>query len=237
MKQPVDSLFHKKLKNFQVEAPSSAWDRIDSNLGKQKSPFFWIRIAASLLILFVVGYSIFSTRTKTALPIAAVEETEPKEKLTTIVETQANLPTQEIDQKQEVQQSLLASENSNKKINTSTTSPKLVAPQQIETPENTFTENVLIAGNTTIEAAPLPDEKKYEPINTTTILISSEEANAKYLNEPFIADATPENKKSSKLRDLFEKAQDMDPIGEIRQLKNEVLALNFKSEKKGERNR
>ena len=160
-----------------------------------------------------------------------------KEQQTTIIETPADLQSQEIDQNQEVQQSLLASENSNKKINTSTTSPKPVAPKQIETPEKIFTENILIADNTIIEAAPLPDEKKYEPVNTTTILISAEEVNAKYLNEPFIADATPENKKSSKLRDLFEKAQDMDPIGEIRQLKNEVLALNFKSEKKGERNR
>ena len=46
----------------------------------------------------------------------------------------------------------------------------------------------------------------------TTIVISSAEANAKYLNQQFIADATTENKKSSKLRNLFEKAQDQKPV-------------------------
>ena len=94
-----------------------------------------------------------------------------------------------------------------------------------------------IAEESVPESAVITPEIFSPAIENTTIVITAAEANAKYLNQQYVADATPENKKSSKLRNLFEKAQDLDPIGEIRQFKNEVLALNFRNEKKGERNR
>jgi hypothetical protein len=33
------------------------------------------------------------------------------------------------------------------------------------------------------------------------------------------------------LKKLLDKAEDMDPFGDLRQKKNEILALNFRSEK------
>ena len=67
--------------------------------------------------------------------------------------------------------------------------------------------------------------------------ITSEETN-KYLNENALAEATSEEKKSSTLKKLLKKANDLknnqDPFGDLRQKKNEILALNFKNEKRGQ---
>jgi hypothetical protein len=50
-----------------------------------------------------------------------------------------------------------------------------------------------------------------------------------------LAEATPELKKPSTLKKLLDKAYDLkhnqDAFGELRQKKNEILALNFKNEK------
>jgi hypothetical protein len=51
-------------------------------------------------------------------------------------------------------------------------------------------------------------------------------------------DATPEDKKPSTFKKLLSRAYDLknnqDPIGELRQKKNEILALNFKKDKRGQ---
>ena len=56
-----------------------------------------------------------------------------------------------------------------------------------------------------------------------------------YLDKKYLAEATSESKKSSTLTKLLKKANDLtnnqDPFGELRQKKNEILALNFRSEK------
>jgi len=60
----------------------------------------------------------------------------------------------------------------------------------------------------------------------------------KYLDKVALAEATSEEKKPSTFQKLLKKADDLknnqDPFGELRQRKNEILALNFKNEKRGQ---
>jgi hypothetical protein len=74
-----------------------------------------------------------------------------------------------------------------------------------------------------------------------TLIYSAEEVNEKYLNKKALAEATSDNKKPSTLRKLFDKAYDLkhnqDPFGDLRQKKNEILALNFKNEKQRSQNK
>ncbi len=82
-----------------------------------------------------------------------------------------------------------------------------------------------------------------EPVQTdtdesVTIIISAEETSA-YLTKNIKSEATPEEKKSSTLKKVLKKASalknnDQDPIGDLRQMKDELLALNFKSDKRGQ---
>jgi hypothetical protein len=63
----------------------------------------------------------------------------------------------------------------------------------------------------------------------------------KYLDKKSLAQATSGEKKPSTLRKLLDKAYDLkhnqDPFGDLRQKKNEILALNFRSEKQRSQNK
>lgn len=237
MKQPIDSLFNKKLKEHQVVAPASAWDRIDSNLNKGKRPvMFWLQIAAGIAVLIAIGITIYTYTNQAVQPLAEIQKSIPKVETENTVQTPAIATTQA----NPIEEPLPANVQEAKEVKHYTKNTSVQAqlahtetPLQKElTPEIIIEPTVVVAENVAITPVEIVSENP-----TQTIMISAEEANAKYLNEQYVADATNENKKSSKLRNLFEKAQDLDPIGEIRQLKNEVLALNFRNEKKGERNR
>jgi hypothetical protein len=65
--------------------------------------------------------------------------------------------------------------------------------------------------------------------------------NAKYLDKKSLAEATSNEKKPSRLRKLLDKAYDLkhnqEPFADLRQKKNEILALNFKNEKQPSQNK
>jgi len=62
-----------------------------------------------------------------------------------------------------------------------------------------------------------------------------------YLDKNIGDEATDDDKKQSTLKKLLQKANDLktnqDPFGELRQRKNEILALNFKNDKRGQKTR
>jgi CRISPR/Cas system CSM-associated protein Csm2 small subunit len=74
-----------------------------------------------------------------------------------------------------------------------------------------------------------------------TLVFTAEEVNEKYLDKKALAEATSNEKKTSMLRKLYDKAYDLkhnqNPFGDLRQKKNEILALNFKSEKQRSQNK
>lgn len=84
-------------------------------------------------------------------------------------------------------------------------------------------------------------ENVTEEKSNVTLVYSAEEVNEKYLNKKSLAEATTGEKKPSTLRKLLDKAYDLkhnqDPFGDLRQKKNEILALNFKNEKQRSQNK
>jgi hypothetical protein len=77
-----------------------------------------------------------------------------------------------------------------------------------------------------------------ETDEAVTLVYSASEIDEKYLDKEALAKATSSQKKSSTFRKLLEKAYDLknnqDPMGGLRQKKNEILALSFKSEKRSQ---
>jgi hypothetical protein len=75
---------------------------------------------------------------------------------------------------------------------------------------------------------------------SVTLIFDAEQVNEKFLNKNLIVKATPEEKKPSTLRKLLDKAYDLkhnqDPLGNLRQRKNEIFALNFKNDKQRSEN-
>jgi hypothetical protein len=74
-----------------------------------------------------------------------------------------------------------------------------------------------------------------ESPQNVTIIFTTEEVNEKYLAKNTDAEATPTSEETSGLRKLLDKAYDLktnrDFLGELRQKKNEILAMNFKNDK------
>ena len=53
---PIDDLFREKLGNHKIAPPANAWSQIEGNLAKKKKgAFFWLSIAASVVIILTAG--------------------------------------------------------------------------------------------------------------------------------------------------------------------------------------
>ncbi|HTF17848.1 MAG TPA: hypothetical protein VK658_07235 [Chryseolinea sp.] len=75
---------------------------------------------------------------------------------------------------------------------------------------------------------------------SVTLTYTADDVSA-YLDKNVDGEATDDDKKQSTLKKLLQKANDLktnqDPFGELRQRKNEILALNFKNDKRGQKTR
>ena len=54
----IDDLFRNGLESHKISPPSTAWDKVESQLPKQskKGIYFWISIAATILLVFAFGW-------------------------------------------------------------------------------------------------------------------------------------------------------------------------------------
>jgi len=67
MENELDKLFEEKLKNYQKEPAGAAWEQIQKELGHEKKPFPWMRVAASGAILIAAG--VLTTQLLTQSPV------------------------------------------------------------------------------------------------------------------------------------------------------------------------
>lgn len=247
MNQQPDKLFREKLESFGKPAPVSAWSRVDAELNKKKDKGLWLKIAASLLVLAVAAVFLWTSRSaeqttnrvagnpvKTQEPVLKKEKT-PEQSLTTIPEKEEQ-PTASI------KKAVAPIKKKRKKTAPlpvlETTPQEMVAEVLMEQGEkNEMTENSMVPA----EEETLIAQNITEEASGVTLVYSAEEVNAKYLDKKSLAQATSGEKKPSTLRKLLDKAYDLkhnqDPFGDLRQKKNEILALNFRSEKQRSQNK
>jgi hypothetical protein len=247
MNQQPDKLFREKLESFGKPAPVSAWSRVDAELNKKKDNGLWLKIAASLLVLAVAAVFLWTSRSaeqttnrvaknpvKTQKPVLKKEQA-PEQSVITLPEKEEQ-PTASV--KKEVAPMKKKMKEAEPLPVLETTSQEMVAEVVIEQEEkNEMTENSIVpAEEETVIAQNVTEEA-----SGITLVYSAEEVNAKYLDKKSLAQATSGEKKPSTLRKLFDKAYDLkhnqDPLGDLRQKKNEILALNFRSEKQRSQNK
>ena len=105
--------------------------------------------------------------------------------------------------------------------------------EAVKAAENIANDYDVKLEETTVTPKVAPEKNK----STMTLTFTAEETN-KYLDKNALAEATQEDKKSSTFKKLLKKANDLksnqDPFGDLREMKNEILALNFKNEKRGQ---
>jgi hypothetical protein len=248
MNQQPDKLFRDKLQSFQTPAPSGAWNRIEANLDKKNDKVLWFRIAASLLLVAIAAYLLWPSnsintpkpelagKTKTQetvkpeqkkeeqiIPVAPSEEKKIAKQQTKSVERVVKDEQQ--NSQQQKQKPVVADDDdinlSENNITSVDHNNKEHMPEIISTPVET---------QTTVVASAETQKLK--------IIFSADEVDNKYLDKKALAEATSDDKKPSTLKKLLDKAYDLkynqDPFGDLRQKKNEILALNFRKDKRSE---
>lgn len=250
MNQQPDKFFREKLINYQRPAPAGAWDRIESALEKKtRYNFVWWKIAASLLLLAIVGYVIWVYETPNAdsQPLAQVEnKIEPSVKQNDVIKAESYQPKGETIKKDNTPPKATSLPEPEKKMNKKikqATAPIIAESSKSSTIEPT--PSLLEELEESMQPIVTKKEQEsvdfhvesFEKSSTITLTITADETN-KYLDKNALAKATSEERKSSTLKKLLMKANELksnqDPFGDLREKKNEILALNFKNEKRGQ---
>ena len=255
MNQQPDKLFRDKLQSFQTPAPSGAWNRIEANLDKKNDKVLWFRIAASLLLVAIAAYLLWPTNaTNNVTPKSEIAEKTDKQKIATPdkKEEQVAAPSpvekNAIAKKESSPQRHLATKR-NRSVNKDVTESEIAEVEpfnhnhtSLAQAENTSVENnetvstptISIAAETQTAVATSTEKQKVK------IIFSAQDIDNKYLDKKALAEATSDEKKSSTLKKLLDKAYDLkynqDPFGDLRQKKNEILALNFRTDKQRKEN-
>jgi hypothetical protein len=245
--QQPDKLFREKLEGYQKQAPASAWDKLEAGLDKKSNKGLWMKVAASLLLVAVAAYLLLSnTQLKSDggeshiiannNVVAPAADKEIKTK---------SVDDNKISNQQSKDTSVEQLGSSKEKLNTSkitvahakTESVRRVKEKDSEIDENQVINSVVetpsdVTSSSVTKDAPSVATTSSASTKSKTIVFTVEEVNEKYLNKNAITEATPSEDNPSTLKKLLDKASDLtrdqDPIGELRQKKDEILALNFK---------
>ena len=231
MNQQPDKLFREKLEDYHKPAPASAWDKIEEGLSKKNSMASWFRASAAVVLLAAAAFILWPKPNQT-------HELQP---------LLAKAPEPEVLKKDEHQESSLMQESAKpataenvRAIETNQTPQKEVVPtipvqQEAQT---LMSDEIKVASNDANHAdnivqevidAVVTSEKTESVDQPVTLVYTAEEVNAKYFKQEAYFQATSDKKKTSTLKRLLNKANDLknnDPFGELRQKKNEILALN-----------
>lgn len=243
MKQQPDKLFFDKLNTFSKDAPPTAWNDIEQGLNRGKKKFLWLSVAASVSAVALAGFLFFQGNVATTDTIAdskPVSKSKPAEALSNGVVAEStdktNMP--------EIKTTHIAA--TEKRVEKKRPSKEQASQVTLAAPSVAITD---LTDAETLEGSPKVDEPviaayseptqlafqaSEEKDNITIVLTADETKNYLTIKNKTVH-ATSEEKKSSTLKKLLKKAADLkvnqDPFGELRQRKNEILALNFKSDK------
>jgi len=250
MNQQPDKLFREKLEGLHKPAPVNAWSRVEAGLDKKNNRVLWLKVAASLLLLAVAAILLWPQDKAAHQPLATQKNAEKKEQ--PVNKTDNPVPPKEtisLEKKpvspstSSIAAKTLTKKQKNKKADLK---ENTVVIDNVLTPE-VHEEKIAVVEETISPVSENPVTEATiakttpEEDHGVTLVFTAEEVNEKYLDKKALAEATSAEKKTSTLRKLLDKAYDLkhnqDPFGDLRQKKNEILALNFKNEKQRSQNK
>ncbi len=261
MSQQPDQLFREKLENFQLPAPERAWERVESRIRRGSGANLAMKIAASIALLATITTAALLFNTQEVVQTAKNQSPDKAEKASPVQEQpHVTEPAPQETEEKAQKSSNIPDQSRQLAAETRTTRTESERPSAPQTEEaaRIETETQSMEGdehNSTLlaeigdETEPvLPGHEQRDEVErpsdkTTrvTLVYSVEEVNKKYLDKEAMADATSDDKKPSTLKKLLAKAQelkyDQDPLGDLRQKKNEILAFNFRGDKQRSENK
>jgi hypothetical protein len=253
MNQQPEKLFREKLEPYAKPAPVMAWSRIEKNLDKKKNNFLWLKIAASLLLVAVATLLLWPSSNVTPAGLQSKNEIPETKNARPDSASKVKEPVAQIAQPKQENAGEKGLEKRERKTAASRRKPhatnnahdevkNVQAPLAITQSEKPLIETSDEMTSSSVNTADPVVAETAPPVQQgVTLIYSAEEVDEKYLDKKALAEATSKDKKPSTLRKLFDKAYDLknnqDPFGDLRQKKNEILALNFKNEKQRSQNK
>jgi hypothetical protein len=249
MKNLPDEIFRRKLEHLQTPPPARAWEKIEQGMRRKRiTP--WLAIAASLLLAITASALILTRQKESGQPQVADrqppetnvtpdtsgtdEAVKPAENSSDASFADEPVPQAHVapvvpDTRRDIPNETVAANTDARDV-----SPAEEAPDTSFAEEENTIADVLPAIDDSIPTltADASDEVNAEPVK---IVLDADEVQARYLKRKTKDDATDGVAKASGLRKLLDKAeqiQNQDPIGDLRQMKNEILALNFQGRKR-----
>jgi hypothetical protein len=227
MTSQPDKLFRDALENFQRPAPTAAWEKIDAGLNKSSNKGLLLKIAAGLLLLCVAGFLLWTIRDSEKTLVTA-ETNEPAQNLQKNNSNTAITPSAGGDQKIESKNIPLKKKSSKKENSV------LLAESTESKNEIAHVAPPIVESSSSVQAVAVLNSTPEQP--SKKIVYTAEEVNAKYLRKKTSPEATPETKKASGIQKLMGLAYELkntnNGLGDLRQKKDEILALNFLNEEK-----
>lgn len=260
MNQQPDKLFRDKLEGFQSSPSADAWKRVQTNLDSGKTRGLYWKIAASLLLLVAASILLFK------FAMVEPDQSLAENKINAPLEDRKQTEKRETKKKEDKESEISRHRNESsasktrvapaqKKPEAKSNDPRLKQRQRISAGNPVDEEKTALNSakkDSVIANDPLPamdvnhsvtvaEQSAPSRVKGVKLVFSANEVNEKYLNKEVIAQATNDDKKESTLKKVLDKASELtnnqDPIGELRQMKNEILARNFRSEKERSQNR
>jgi hypothetical protein len=239
MNPQPDKLFRHKLEGFHKPAPATAWEKIAATQHRKTTRGLWLKIAASVLLMAIATYLLWPGSNTDQKPVKLSEATTVEPASTPYLPQ----PSDSIVRSEEMDKPVVKSSKSN------TPAIKVETPQAAIQKEITsiFTDSIKTTSPGSMEGIPLASVESnlvepafVPPAENITLIFSAKEVN-EYLSKELHGEATDKTKKSSTWKKLLKRANNLtnnqDPFGELRQKKNEILALNFKNEKQRGQNK
>ncbi|HYG02898.1 MAG TPA: hypothetical protein VD927_10670 [Chryseosolibacter sp.] len=262
MSQQPDKLFRDKLSDFRKPLSTNAWMRVEQQLDKKTNKATWLKIAAAVLLVVASTFVIISSRdlinAESAKQISErnkeISRNKNGESAKEAIPNQ-NFPAVDsvkIGEKETKQETVTAPRNHkketvkqpikpSKKVTNLNNGHAFEHPPLAETKMVKEDSAVIMEIPEDISTNALANNSETNTAQGLKLVYNAGDVNEKYLDKKSLADATDEKKKESTLKKVLDKAYDLknnqDPIGNLRQMKNEILAMNFKSEKQRNQNR
>lgn len=208
----LDKLFKEKLEDHSLQASAQAWEKVESRLSKKNKMTVWLRAAAAVALLGLVTIAALNwSRSEEAQQKFVVDEKKS-------IEPKQPAPA---EQRQEIAKAPEKKKTIRK--------PTQIEQQKAETVvEEVMTEQQPIA-SIEVEPAPLPlVEKKEKNIVLTYSLPTIKKPEPA---ETLIAEEAKKKGLERVLQIAKEVKNSDNPMGELREAKNDILAFEFKKDK------
>lgn len=226
MSNKVDKLFKDKLEGDSLQPSAQAWEKVEAHLGKKNKIVLWARVAAAIAVLGLltfVGINWDNGR-KREIVKQEMKKQEPEQTAPVVEQRKEELRTEE------------PGTEGSKSIKKQKPQPKLVTPIA-EQP----TEQMAIVPEPQLELRPnvveteltarnsQPTTQKGITLTYSLPALKKQDAPA----EPLVAEQKEQKKTGfERVIEIAKEVKTGDALGELRQAKDDIFALDFRKDKK-----